>query len=246
MKKHVLLAVLVLAASTSLFAQYKEFGFGVKVGPTFEWAGSKNNTVYNEATRTGFKWGVFGEYYFAENYAIVMGLNGNHLRDSYSFEDKKALNGDTLFALGTINRNFKGMYLEIPVMLKMRTEEFGGFQFFAEFGAGVGLRRRAMVQDQFTFPTPSNMRAENGQNANDEYVAVVKQYNPLRVNLLTAVGAEYLIKGSTRAFANLSYSRDLVNGFSLSYRNNYMDDSSRESKLDLRRNIIGVELGILF
>ncbi|MGP1446967.1 MAG: porin family protein [Candidatus Limimorpha sp.] len=239
MRKNVLLlAALLLAVSVNLSAQYKEFGFGVKLGPTFEWAGSKNNTVQNEATRAGFKWGVFGEYYFAENYAIVAGLNGNHLRDSYSFSDKMLLNRDTLS--GTISRNFKGMYLEIPVMLKMRTEEFGDFQFFAEFGAGLGLRRRAWVQDEF------KVSNSNIQQTSTEYVAVPKQYNPLRCNLLVAAGAEYMIKGSTRAFANLTYSRDLVNGFSIPFRNNYITEADRVTKLDLRRNIIGIEVGILF
>lgn len=241
MRKNVLLAAILLAVSVNLFAQYKEFGFGVKLGPTFEWAGSKNNTVQNEATRAGFKWGVFGEYYFAENYAIVTGLNGNHLRDSYSFNEKMLHHADTLS--GVMNRNFKGMYLEIPVLLKMRTEEFGDFQFFAEFGAGLGLRRRAWAQDEFKVPAPT--RAD-GQQTSTEYVAVPGQYNPLRCNLLIAAGAEYMIKGSTRAFANLTYSRDLANGFSIPFRNHYLTDADRKTKLDLRRNIIGVEVGILF
>ena len=75
MKKSLLIVGLLMAMSLTASAQYKGFSFGFKVGPSFDWTGSKTGAAINERTKTGFDVGLVAEYYFAENYAIVTGIN---------------------------------------------------------------------------------------------------------------------------------------------------------------------------
>ncbi len=243
MRKKLLLAGLLLAVSINLSAQYKEFGFGMKMGPSLQWAGSKTNTVTNESTKMGFKWGFLAEYYFVENYAIVSGFNVNYIRGNYSFDDTRNISIDTVSIPyeGNANRMFKGTYFEIPVLIKMRTEPFGPFNFFAEVGGSVGFCQKALAMDDFT--------TELGTSSDDDYASVAKQYNPIRANFIVLGGVEYVIKGSTRAFADLSYNRDLLNGMSYKYARKYLyaDDAERVGdNLDLRENGFSLEVGVLF
>ena len=246
MKKSYLLAVALLVLSLSASAQYRGFSFGVKMGPAFDWAGSKTNTLQNEGTRMGFRWGVVADYYFAENYAITTGLN---LRGHYSYQDMHNFSTvDTLtnYVLGNVDRLYKATTFEIPVALKMVTEEFGPFTFFAQVGGSVGYTRKALAKDTFVAQEDAGM-----QYADDDYVSARAQYNPLHVGLNVAVGTQFSIKGSTRAFADLYYNRDLLNGIDILKYNHYYDgvkndDMRRPETLDYRQNVLGIEVGILF
>ena len=253
MKKSILFAVLLMALSLSASAQYNGFAFGVKLGPAFDWAGSKTNTIQNEGTRMGFRMGLMAEYYFAENYAITTGLNVNYLRNHYSYQDMRAFAVDTVsvYHLGSVDRYYKGTTFEIPVALKMVTEEFGPFSFFAQVGASVGYSRKDLAKDDFVVANDATM-----QLVDDDYVSVRAQYNPLHIGLNAAIGGQFIIKGSTRAFADFFYSRDILNGIKNGigsegrYRDYYagikQDDMRRPETLDFRQNIFGIEVGILF
>ena len=242
-----------MALSLSASAQYNGFAFGVKMGPAFDWAGSKTNTIQNEGVRMGFRMGLMAEYYFAENYAITTGLNINYLRNHYSFDDKRAFAGDTVsvYQLGSVDRLYKGTTFEIPIALKMVTEEFGPFSFFAQVGTSVGYSRKDLVKDDFVAKENASM-----QLVDDDYVSARAQYNPFHVGLNAALGVQFVIKGSTRAFADFFYSRDILNGIKNGvgsegrYRDYYagikQDDMRRDETLDVRQNLFGLEVGILF
>ena len=110
MKKNLLLIGLMLALSLTASAQYRGFAFGFKVGPSFDWTGSKTGAAVNQGVKTGCDLGLVAEYYFAENYAIVTGVNVNFLKGHYSFEDMRNISTiDTVtdYQLGTIDRQFK-------------------------------------------------------------------------------------------------------------------------------------------
>lgn len=250
MKKSLLFAFVMLALSLSASAQYRGFTFGMKMGPAFDWAGSKNNTIHNEGTRLGFRWGLVADYYFSENYALVTGLNVNYLRGHYSYEDKMPFALDSVtnyFAMGNVDRLYKATTFEIPVALKMVTEEFGPFSFFAQVGASVGYTRKALAKDVFE----GTGEDAAYQHSDEDYVSAKAQYNPFHLGLNVSVGAQFVIKGSTRAFADLYYSRDLLNGiemikYSRYYAGQKSDDMRRTDNLDYRQNIFGIEVGILF
>lgn len=250
MKKSFLFAIVMLALSLSASAQYKGFAFGVKMGPAFDWAGSKTNMIHNEGTRMGFRWGLLADYYFSENYAIVTGLNVNYNRGHYSYEDMRnfTIEPDTVPSayLGEVDRLYKATVFEIPVALKMVTEEFGPFSFFAQMGGSLGFTSKALAKDSFKRTELPEITSQD-----ENYDPVKYQYNPFHVALNAAIGAQFIIKGSTRAFADLYYSRDLLNGIEMiKYSRYYNGDKTypRDSneKLDYRQNILGLEVGILF
>ena len=155
MKKSLLIVGLLMAMSLTASAQYKGFSFGFKLGPTFDWTGSKTGAAINQGTKTGFDLGVVAEYYFAENYAIVTGVNVDFVKGHYSFDDMRnisAIDSITDYQLGTIDRQFKTTIYEIPLMLKMVTPELGNLPLraYAQVGGAFGYTQRVKVMDTFT------------------------------------------------------------------------------------------------
>ena len=250
MKKSLLIVGLLLAMSLTASAQYKGFSFGFRLGPTFDWTGSKTGAAINQGAKLGFDLGVVAEYYFAENYAIVTGVNVDFVKGEYKFDDMRNISTiDTItdFQLGTIDREFKTTIYEIPLMLKMVTPELGGLPLraYAQVGGAFGYTQRVKVKDTFTLG-----------NINDkDFRATDGEYNPFHASLRIGAGAEYALVETTRVFVGIYYSHDFLNSISRGafVTNNYekyyagnKDLGERDLKLNVLQNRIGIEMGILF
>lgn len=252
MKKSLLIVGLLLAMSLTASAQYKGFSFGFKLGPSFDWTGSKTETAVNQGAKVGFDLGVAAEYYFADNYALVTGINVDFLNGQYNFEDMRnisAIDTVTDYQLGTVGRKFKTTVYEIPLMLKMVTPELGNLPLraYAQVGGAFGYTNRVKVQDTFTLG-----------DINDESFRVTDgEYNPFHASLRIGAGAEYALIESTRVFAGVYFSHDFLNSISSgafgtlgsNYRKYYNGDKNlgaRDPELNVLQNRISVEFGILF
>ena len=144
MKKKLFFVGLMLALSLGASAQDQEFSFGLRLGPNFNWIGSRAGAAENHGdksgTDVGFDLGFVAEYYFTENYALVTGVNVNFLRGQYDFADKRVIGNDTI--LGVVDRKFKSTVFEIPLMFKMVTPDKGylplGWYFRRPIQSGKG------------------------------------------------------------------------------------------------------------
>ena len=246
MKKSLLIVGLLLAMSLTASAQNNGFAFGFKLGPGFDWTGSTTGAAKSEGMRMGFGVGVVAEYYFADNYAIVTGVNVNMNRGHYSFENGRMVMGaDSVSVLETypVDRMFKSTVYEIPLMLKMMTNELGNLPLraYAQVGAGIGYAQKVKVKDSYL------------DVVGNEFVASNKEFSNLRASLKIGAGAQYAIDQSTRVFAGLYFSHDFlnnINSISPNYYGNYYENgediADREVKLNMLQNRIGLEVGVLF
>ena len=242
MKKSLLIVGLLMAMSLTASAQNKGFAFGLKLGPGFDWTGSTTGAAVNEGMRTGFGVGVVAEYYFADNYAIVTGDNVNMNRGHYSFQNAHL---DSVAGLMpySVDRYYKSTIYEIPLMLKMVTNELGNLplRVYAQVGAGLGYAQKVKAKDSYLDVTET------------EYTATNKEYSNLRTSLKIGAGAQYALDESTRVFAGLYFSHDFlnnINSISPNYYGNYYENGEdigdRETKLNMLQNRIGIEVGVLF
>ena len=247
MKKSLLIVGLLLAMSLGVSAQNTGFAFGLKFGPGFDWTGSTTGAAKSEGMRTGFGVGVVAEYYFAPNYAIVTGVNVNMNRGHYSFDNAHMV--DSVLTTYPVDRYYKSTVYEIPLMLKMMTNELGNLPLraYAQVGAGLGYAQKVKAKDSYLDVTEQ------------EFSATYKEFSNLRASLKFGAGAQYSIDESTRVFAGLYFSHDFINNInsiSPNYYGNYYekvgDDVEKigerpaDAKLNVLQNRIGLEVGILF
>lgn len=250
MKKSVLFVGLLLALTLSASAQEKSFAFGFKLGPNFGWTGSTTGAAVNEGARTGMDLGVVAEYYFADNYAFATGVNVSFLGGHYLFDKghmvSDSLNADPYLKLYGVDRIYKTTLYEIPLMLKMITNDLGNLplRIYAQVGGGIGYVQKVKVKDAIPsegIATPSEWGITN------------KEFSNLRVSLKIGAGAQYALDQSTRLFAGLYFSHDFynnINSITPNYYKFYWENGEkigeRETKLNMLQNRIGIEVGILF
>jgi hypothetical protein len=252
MKKNLLFIGLMMAFSLSVSAQNEGFAFGFKFGPNFGWTGSTTATADNLGSKTGFDVGVVSEYYFADNYAFVTGVNVSFLGGHYMFDNAHlvtdSLNPDGFLEKFGVDRTYKSTIYEIPLMLKMVTNELGNvpLRIYAEVGGGIGLAaKKVRVKDAI----PSQ-----NVTAPDKWNTTNKEYSNLRASLKIGAGAQYTVDESTRLFAGVYFSHDFINMINYirpDYCGNFFDAEGnkigeRDPKLNVLQNRIGIEVGVLF
>lgn len=179
--------------------------FGVQVSPTFSWLDSDDKFVNSNGTNLGLRLGLFGEYYFQENYAFTTGLGfafgqgGTLLYDdpgifwTQTDELPVDLEGVTLPAGAELKHRIQ--YIEIPAGLKLRTREFGYFRGFAEPQIVFGFKSKAL----------GDLTASGGINETD--LNIKKEINGLAMSWAFGIGGEYSVSTATAIIGGLYYQR---------------------------------------
>ena len=172
-----ILGGILILSSTALRGQ--EFRFGIHATPHLSFL-STDMPEAKTGSKLLFGYGGLAEFRFAENYAITSGFEIIRRGASLTLND----------TTGDITPS----YLQVPILLKMRTREFGYFTFFGEFGGTLAFR------------TSHNMDYEPS-------LASVPQTQ--RVNLFNAtfrfgLGVEYSFGGRTSVMLGLNYNRSLI------------------------------------
>jgi hypothetical protein len=125
-------------------------------------------------------------------------------------EDSPPPNGD-LYQL--LHRKYSISYVNIPFVLKLKTNEVGYFTYFGEFGGTIGLKTGALVDDRiipFTYNSDTLNPLINESFVLED-IDISKGTQPVRFGLNLGAGAEYSLSGSTSLFFQLNWNYFITN-----------------------------------
>jgi hypothetical protein len=180
----------------------------------------------NNGVSAGVAFGFVSEFRLAEHYALVTGFDFSFIGGSLKFPYAKS--PDT----GIMDRKYNFRYLDIPLMIKMKTKEYGNFRFFGQIGFSTGFLLRTQVNDNFI--TPLHGTISEKQNLTTSEVCFIREA------VLAGLGTEYKIDESISLVLGLSYSNSLNNV--LQGQNTKDNGLSNRSSL----NYVELNIGILF
>jgi hypothetical protein len=203
MKKPLLIILMTFMIMTLVAQGQKPFRFGMKIGPNLDWLMSGTDSYKNDGTEVGFSWGFISDFTLAENYFLSTGFNLKYnyarLIMPYRMED--------IDTTGTLNRKYKLRYFEVPLMVKMRTNNFGDFAFFGQLGLTGDVLIAARGKDVFTY------RDKDGTTFSTpvKESTITSQINALKAGFVIGLGAEYFIDKSTSILVSVNYNNGLTN-----------------------------------
>lgn len=237
MKKIILIISMVAFISLQGFSQQKKVSFGLKIGPTFDWASSSSTESRNLGTRLGFNFGGIIDYYYTDHIALSSGLSYNYWRGYYQFTDSRI---GTLFleeAPVTVNRQIRASYFEVPLKLKVKIPIVDGWRAFAEAGVGFSINTKDLTKD--SYPKEGNELStywvpQPDENYTAEYFY---QYRWFQTALIAGLGAEYQINRKFSVFVQLSYNH--------AFNNTFTHEIEEQTKGNLHTNFIGIEIGAM-
>ncbi|MBR6438463.1 MAG: outer membrane beta-barrel protein [Bacteroidales bacterium] len=145
MRKKIYFLIFVMALSFAASAQRFEYQLGLKGGLGLSFLHSNDDQIVNKDNGSCYKFGFTGVYYFAENYGVTSGFNVLGYDLSYKFKDSETNI--------TTQRNLHSTYCQIPILLKMRTDQFSDkYRAFGEIG--YGLNFHVSEQDKHDYHHP--------------------------------------------------------------------------------------------
>lgn len=194
--------------------------FGVVAHPQYTWMASETADVTNLSGKIGFNGGLILENYFAENYAIMSGISISVEGGKLSYEDtlQYIVNDARVPILPETKLDYSLQYVQIPLGLKLKSNEIGYTTFFANLGFTAGINIKARLKDSEKHIQDENISEE------------IKLFN---LGYHFGGGIEYSLGGNTSVLAGVTF----VNGF--------VDITGRnEDKVTMKN--ISLRLGILF
>lgn len=223
MKKIIFALTLFCLTSDMLSAQ--QFRFGLTASPVFDWLKIDGTTFSNDGLKIGFQYGLLLDQTIGnvERYAFSTGFIINYVGESFSGTDS---NGTTLNVVPRVQ------YIEIPLTIKLRTNEINYITYYGLFGFTPGFNIKARG-DFNVDPDPANISVQD-INLRDDNMFDVK-YNLINLNLTLGVGLEYAMSENTAIIGGLFFQ----NGFT-----NVINDKVDDDNAQLKQ--IGIRLGVLF
>ena len=231
MRKTLLIISLVAAMAMGANAQTENLRFGIKVGPTFDWASSGSTAASNEGCRLGSNLGLVCDYYVTSYFAVSSGVEVNILNMKYTFTDRRFVEDFLEETNVAVSRRLNAVNVEIPVKAKLSFDVADSFKAYAEAGFGLGFNCRDVSRDSYSFYW---VNYEEGEN----YVDCTNQYRPLQLSMIFGLGAEYEINRNLSAFAQLTFDHAFSNVFVRSLEN--------QTGSILRNNYVGVVVGLMY
>jgi len=243
MKKTTALICL-LAMSSFIFSQDepKKFQLGFHFSPNVSWLKADSETIESDGAKLGFSYGVVADFNIADNYAISTGLNMLTSSVKYNYPDFQEANGTPGEESGRTSADLRFRYVQIPITLKLKTNQIGYMRYFGQFGLGTAVAYDAAADTEFKYPG-------NAGTSSKEDVNFDGQTNFFRASLIVGIGAEYNISGNTSILFGLSYDNGLTNVFSdEGYNEDANGNAVNPKDEDIKgfNNSIVLNLGVLF
>ena len=233
MKKIFLISTLTLLSITA-FAQNK-VRFGFTTSPGISWYNADNNRIDSKGTRFSFNYGAIVDLIIDNNdrYAITTGLtidmNGGKLKGIPE-------EGSTIS--GSSSLTTKVQYLEIPVGLKLRSNETAkNLTYYGTLGLINGFRIRSRGKYEFASNeagvssiSEKNIKIKNLRT----FPTDIKKVNPYQLALHFEAGVEYRVSDNTSVVGGLYFR----NGFT-----NVIDDNDHERVV---ARGLGLRIAVMF
>ena len=199
-EKILLFGLIFCILSGTAAAQHKSVLLGFKIAPNLGWMYPDTKHYSYQGTRAGFSFGFVSDFALTDNYFFSTGFNMNYLNGKLRLPHFEMSGNDSI--KGNIDRIYNLHYIEIPLMFKMKTNEFGKFRFFAEIGFGTSFRIKAKAKDTFNAENKAVIK-ENSD--------ITKETRLMKESLLVGIGTEYMIDKSTFIFMGINFSNGLTN-----------------------------------
>lgn len=181
---------------------------GFLARPALTWLTAENPELDSKGVRMGFSFGFMVDFTIAQNnnYALATGLLIN-LADGGKLKYKDVRNPSSSEALqqGVTEVSHNYQWLELPLTLKLKTNQIGYMTYFGQLGLQGGVKLSAKQNGDFQFDSGNeDTRLIEQENINDD----TQLFN---AGLLVGLGAEYNISGHTNIVFGITYYRGFTN-----------------------------------
>ncbi|MCC7502492.1 MAG: PorT family protein [Flavobacteriales bacterium] len=224
MRKAFALLTAALLAAPALNAQdtgNEGVRFGIKLAPNMCWSRSDTKGIEGDGSRIGYTFGLLTEFPIGANgnyrFATGVFLNniGGKTKTEYSLTTDDG-QGNSVTTKYVNSSTVALRYVEVPLTIKMMTNEIGLIRYYGQLGVSMAANVRAKQDYELT-------ASGNGSTTttSDTKIDVKDDTDVFKAALVVGAGMEYNVSGNTSLLVGLTYNnaftsankKDGVSGF---------------------------------
>lgn len=243
MKKIILFSFASLIATAAIAQDdFKKFRFGLKGAPNISWFKPDMKDFKSRGATLKFSYGLTTEFGLTKNYSFVTGLEVTTVGGKLSFPDSTYYYADNKMDTANLfflkERQYSMQYIDLPVMLKMKTNEIGYLTYFGQFGFNTSFRTKGVADDKGKFFLA-------GGDSDRPDIKINDDTGLFRIALNVGAGAEYNIAGNTSMFFGLNYSNGFTNVLKKKSKNLLNKDGTVLEQKAVSK-FVALTVGVLF
>jgi len=175
------------------------FTIGAKIQPAVCWLGTTTDSVQSDGARAGFMYGLDMEFGITPNIWIGLGVYHDIMGGNLRY-----ISADTSGGTRITRHNHNFQYIEIPLSMKFKTNQFGRkkWNIWGKFGvsAGIHLTGQTKVTEEVT-----------GTILSEKHINTDNGFSLFRGSVLVGAGFEYSIIGRTRLIGGVLFNNGFTN-----------------------------------
>ncbi len=227
MKKIIGIAI-AIALTLPAISQDSGVRFGLTLSPQVSWMSSGDNGLEGNGSYFGFTYGLLMDVLIPTNYAFATGLLVSYDGGKLTYTDDTEFNTfpGVVYPGGT-NVDYRIQYIEIPLSMKLRTNQIGYITYFGQFGlqGGIEVRSRADIESY-----------SSGVSQTQTKVSFGKDVTPGNFGLLIGGGLEYELTGNTALLLALQFNNGFID----------VTDNPKDYKTSSTLSHFRLQLGVYF
>jgi hypothetical protein len=260
--KKIILFMLTVMLTTAVEAQTKQWKIALHVDPNISWLKPDNKNLTAGDNKLNFGFGISIDKMFTDNYAIGTGINIFNTGGQLSYFDERITDAG-LRTIARMDRTYNLKYVEVPLTLKLRTNEIGYITYWVQVGVGLGVNIKSKGDDVIDYKklengtNPDSLRWTDAGMLVDESIEdedIGKDISIFRSSLIIAGGIEYNLSGDASIVAGVCLNNafsNVLKGKGVSTTNNEPDFNVQDNTpkvFDMKgiSNCVSLQIGILF
>jgi hypothetical protein len=141
MKKTLLFVIILFITTPFLMAQNAgDTRFSFILTPQISWVKSDHQDIDNKGSHFGYNFGLIMDRFFSDNYAFTTGLTINTTGGKLAYPSK--MTGEAV-DFEAMSQSYQLKYIEIPLGLKLRSEDMHRTNIYGRFGLSPQINIQA-------------------------------------------------------------------------------------------------------
>lgn len=198
--------------------------FGLKAAPSLAWLRTDSKGLQSNGSKFGFTYGLITEFKFSDNYSFATGIDVTYRGGKTRTTEESLLN--TIVS----DKSITLQYVEIPITLKLKTNEIGYLTYYLQAGLAPGINIRARNDVKSSTQDKTTGAVTTYESTNDD---IGSSINTLNLSMIIGGGVEYTLSGSTVLLAGIQFN------------NGFLDVDDR-TDYKVNSNYLALTIGILF
>jgi hypothetical protein len=189
----------------------KKFHIGLLVSPAVDWFTTSTSGLELDAARVKFGAGITTEFAFADNYALTLGLEYKGAGGALAYDNAYYLsNSDNKLPFELETRNYRYDYINVPIMLKLMTNQIGYFTYFGQVGVDFSFLASAQAYDKGNIHERIDSVTVNITAKERDYTNVYGSSSFANIRLRVGAGAEWNFSGNTSLLLSVNYHHGFI------------------------------------